>query len=430
MQAFNQDNEVEFYLMKKLVTTALLLIIVSFVSLFAQIQLSDSAKISLLTASPWTGAIYSLYGHTVLRVEDDSTGVDACFNYGYFDSSQPNFMFHFVRGETDYVLGATSYQEFLTENEMKGLEVVRQELNLTNSQKQELWDDLFINIQPENRRYRYNYFFDNCATRPRDMVEKVLNRPVIYPDTNKNQTFRDLIHECVHEFAWMEFGIDLLIGSDADHNITDREKMFLPSYLMHAFEGAEVLRDDTINPPVAKSTVTVLEADTEANVRNEWSIVKPLPIAFVLLIITLLISIFQLRYNHYKTALIYDTVLFSVAGITGLVITFLIFFSEHPATSPNWNIAWLHIFHLLFAVLFWVKSLRKVVYYYHFINFAVLSLFLLSWWFLPQQLPLASIPFAMSLWLRSGSNFFILRNDYLRNRQYKTAKYMQAGWRR
>ncbi|MDD2475221.1 MAG: DUF4105 domain-containing protein [Dysgonamonadaceae bacterium] len=414
--------------MKKLISTALLLTIISYVSLSGQVQLSDSAKISLMTVSPWTGAIYSLYGHTVLKVEDDSTGVDACFNYGYFDSSQPDFMYHFIRGETDYVLGVTSYQDFLTENQMKGLEVVEQELNLSLKQKQQLWEDLYINSLPENCRYRYNYFFDNCATRPRDMVEKVLGKPIIYTATNKNQTFRDLIHECVSEFVWMEFGIDLVIGSDADKVISDREKMFLPYYLMNAFEGAKIVYDDTNKPPLVKTTTKVLEADNKDTTLNEWSLLDPLSIAFVLLIVSLLISFSQLRFDHSKTALIYDTMLFLVAGLAGLVVTFLVFFSEHPATSPNWNLAWLHIFHLIFAFLFWVKSFKKLVYYYHFINFAVLSLFLLSWWFLPQQMPLATIPFALSLWLRSSTNFLIIRNDFLKNKQYKTAKYMQAGW--
>ena len=416
--------------MKKLISTALLLTIISYFSLSAQVQLSDSAKVSLMTVSPWTGAIYALYGHTVLKVEDDSTGVDVCFNYGYFDTSQPNFMYHFIRGETDYVLGATSYDEFLSENRMKGLEVVEQDLNLTLQQKQQLWEDLYINYLPENRQYRYNFLFDNCATRPRDMVEKVINKPIAYPSTQPNQTFRNLIHECVHEFAWMEFGIDLVLGSGADRYITDREKMFLPHYLMKAFEEAKVYNDDTINSPLLNSSIKVLEADNEVSERSEWSILKPFPIAIALLLITLLISFFQLRYNHDKTARIYDTLLFSVAGIAGLVIGFLVFFSEHPITNPNWNLAWLHIIHLFIAVLFWVKSMKKVVYYYHFINFAVLSLFLLSWWFIPQQLPLATIPFAMSLWLRSGSSFLIQRNDNLKNRHYKTAKYMRAGWRR
>ncbi len=416
--------------MKKILSTASLLAIISYISLFAQIQLSDSAKITLLTTSPWTGAVYSLYGHTVIKVQDDSAKVDACFNYGYFDSSQTGFLFHFLRGETDYVLGVTSYQDFLNENKMKGLEVMEQELNLSLQQKQQIWNDLYINALPENREYRYNFLFDNCATRPRDMVENIINKPITYPATQPGQTFRDLIHECVHEFAWMEFGIDLVIGAGADRDITNREKMFLPSYLMAAFEGAIVHQSDTTKVPLVKSSVKLLESENKGFERSDWSILKPLPVAFALLFVTLLISFLQLRFHHDKTARIYDKLLFSIVGIAGLIVTFLVFFSEHPVTSPNWNLAWLHIAHLFIAVLFWVKSMKKVVYYYHFINFAVLSLFLLSWWFIPQQLPLATIPFIMSLWLRSGSNFFVQRSDYLKNRQYKTAKYMQAGWKR
>ncbi len=415
--------------MKKLISTALLLSIISVISSFAQVQLSDSAKISLYTVSPWDGEVYSLYGHTVVRIEDDSTGVDACFNYGYFDPTQPHFMYNFLRGKTDYVLGVTSYQQFLSENQMKGLEVVRQDINLSLSQKQQLWSDLYVNSLPENSRYRYNYFYDNCATRPRDMIEAVVNGTVVYPITNKNQTFRDLVHECVHQYAWMEFGIDLLIGSDADKDITDREKMFLPHYLMVAFKDAKVQQNDTISYSLVDSTEIILESDSQNSEYSELDIFKPVPVAFALLLVTLLISFLQLRFNHDKTARIYDTVLFSIAGIAGLIITFLVFFSEHPATSPNWNLAWLHVVHLVVPIFIWVKSLKKVVYYYHFINFAVLSLFLLSWWFLPQQLHWATIPFAMSIWLRSGFNFIIIRNNYLKNRQYKTVSYMLAGWR-
>ncbi|NLA63270.1 MAG: DUF4105 domain-containing protein [Bacteroidales bacterium] len=415
--------------MKKLISTALLLTIISYISLFAQVQLSDSAKISLLTVSPWDGAVYTLYGHSVVRVEDDSTGVDACFNYGYFDPTQPHFMFNFLQGKTDYVLGVTTYRDFLIDNQIKGLEVVRQDINLSASQKQQLWNDLYVNALPQNRRYRYNYFFDNCATRPRDMIEAVINSTVVYPPTNTNQTFRDLVHECVHQFAWMEFGIDLLIGSDADREITDREKMFLPHYLMIALEDAKVNINDSISAPLVESSVVLLEADNEGDGYSELGILKPLPVAFAVLLLTLLISFLQIRLKQNKTARIYDTMVCSIAGIAGLIITFLVFFSEHPATSPNWNLAWLHIGHLFVPILIWVKSFKKVVYYYHFINFAVLSLFLLSWWFLPQQLHWATIPFAMSIWFRSGINFFIERNDYLKNRQYKTVSYMLAGWR-
>src|SRR5690554_6077116 len=110
----------------------------------ARVQLHEDAKVSLLTASPWHGAVYALFGHTAIRVQDDSTGVDAVFNYGYFDSSQPNFAYNFIRGKTDYVLGVTTFNDFLYEYDYKGQEVVEQELNLSPTEKQELYSALFI----------------------------------------------------------------------------------------------------------------------------------------------------------------------------------------------------------------------------------------------------------------------------------------------
>lgn len=206
----------------------------------AQPPLSDSAKISLMTCAPWSGAVYALYGHTAVWVKDDSTHTDVVFNYGFFDSSQPNFIYHFVRGETDYVLGVTSFEDFISEYRRKGVSVWEQPLNLSQDEKQTLWKALYINSLPENRSYRYNFLYDNCATRPRDMVEKYVEGKIIYPKTADNQTYRNLLHECLHPYPWMEFGIDLIIGAPADRKIDERDKMFLPEYLMRAFEGAIV----------------------------------------------------------------------------------------------------------------------------------------------------------------------------------------------
>ena len=172
--------------MKQLIPAALILLLSLFVPQApAQVQLNDSAKISLLTSSPWYGAVYAYFGHTAIHVQDDSTGVNAVFNYGYFDSSQPNFIYRFVRGETDYILGVTTYEDFLWEYGYKGQEVVVQELNLSPEKKQQLYEALSLNALPENREYRYNFFYDNCATRPRDMVEKYTNGVIHYPPTDR-----------------------------------------------------------------------------------------------------------------------------------------------------------------------------------------------------------------------------------------------------
>lgn len=394
----------------------------------AQPPLSDSAKISLMTCAPWSGAVYALYGHTAVWVKDDSTHTDVVFNYGFFDSSQPNFIYHFVRGETDYVLGVTSFEDFISEYRRKGVSVWEQPLNLSQDEKQTLWKALYINSLPENRSYRYNFLYDNCATRPRDMVEKYVEGKIIYPKTADNQTYRNLLHECLHPYPWMEFGIDLIIGAPADRKIDERDKMFLPEYLMRAFEGAIVEKNDTLRYPLVQQTRVILTSNNAAKV-SEYSIFTPLNMAFALLLITLLLSIIQVNnINNGFLIKVFDTLLFGMVGLGGTIVFFLMYFSEHPATNPNWNFVWLNIISLLIAVLFWIKSAEKVVHIYHFINFAALTLFLFFWWLIPQQLPVASIPISLCLWVRSGVNMWLIRKEKQKQKKYTAAKYLKAGW--
>ncbi len=395
----------------------------------AQIQLSDSAKISLMTTSPWPGAVYAVYGHTAVLVRDDSTGIDAVFNYGFFDTGKPNFLYHYMKGETDYILGVVPLDAFLQEYREKGVEVVGQELNLSQLEKQNLWEALYINSLPENRGYRYNNFYDNCVTRPRDLIEKYTEGTIRYPQDKKTQTFRDLIHECVNPYPWMKFGIDLVIGNGADKPVSLREKMFIPAYLMNALDETAVIKNDSVSYPIISSKEIVVEKVISGEGRREWGVQSPFFMAFALLLFTVWVSVIQyIKWNKTQLPKIYDTILFAVYGVGGTIIFFLMFFSEHPATNPNWNFVWMNVFALVAAVLFWVKSLKSVVNIYHFINFAALTLFLFLWWLLPQQLPVASIPFSMSLWLRSGMNVLMLTKRRKANKRYVSSKYMKAGW--
>jgi hypothetical protein len=398
-------------------------------SLSAQVQLSDSASISLLTASPWNGALYALFGHTAIHVQDDSTGVDLVYNYGFFDSSQPHFYYNFVRGKTDYILGVTTFADFLFEYDHKGQQVIEQEIAFSSVEKQQLYEALFVNALPENRSYRYNYFYDNCSTRPRDMIEKSIKGTIHYPPTPQEQSYRDLLHECLDAYPWISFGIDLVIGTGADKTIGLREKMFLPSYLMDAFEGAVIIENDTVSYNLVKNSAVILTHQNERNSISEQGPLTPIVVAFVLLAFSILVTLLQIvKLNVSKLPKRFDTLLFASAGIAGFIVFFLMYFSEHPATSPNWNFVWLNLFALIAALLFWVKSANRVVYFYHFINFALLTVFLLLWWLIPQQLPAATIPFSMSLWLRSASNLYVLRKNNLTNRRFTSSSYMKAGW--
>jgi hypothetical protein len=398
-------------------------------SLRAQVQLNDSATVSLLTASPWNGALYALFGHTAIRIQDDSTGVDAVYNYGFFDSSQPGFVYNFMRGRTDYILGVTSFADFLYEYSAKGQQVVEQQLNLTPTEKQLFYSALYENALPENRKYRYNYFYDNCSTRPRDMVEQYSNGVIHYPAAEMPQSYRDLVHESLVSYPWYRFGIDLLIGSEADRTISVREKMFLPSYLMDSFEEATIRKNDSLTLPLVNHTKMLLAQDHSRNGVGEQSVFTPLVTAFTLLLISLIISLIQVaKMSRNRLTRIYDTILFGLVGVGGVIIFFLMYFSSHPATNPNWNLLWLHPAALIAALFFWVKSARRGVYFYHFINFALLTLFLLCWWLIPQQLPLATIPFSMSLWVRSAANMFVVRKLKIKNKRFTSSREMKAAW--
>ena len=194
---------------------------------------NDSIRLSLLTCAPGE-EIYSLFGHTAIRYENPSQGIDVVFNYGLFSFNTPNFIFRFSLGETDYQLGATDYERFAAEYAFFGRSVWQQTLNLTDEEKTELIRLLQENYRPENRVYRYNFFYDNCATRPRDKIEESIAGKVIYPaePQDGSHTFRDIVHQYCKGHPWARFGIDLCIGSEADQPITQRQMMFAPFYLM------------------------------------------------------------------------------------------------------------------------------------------------------------------------------------------------------
>ncbi|SBV90747.1 conserved membrane hypothetical protein [uncultured Dysgonomonas sp.] len=364
-----------------------------------RIVLSDSAKVSLLTNAPWDEAVYSLFGHTSMRVSDPAQNIDYAFNFGLFNMSKSNFIFLFMKGETDYMVAPIPYNAYYQEYKERGVGIIEQVFNLSPKEKQDIFDALLVNCLPENREYRYNYFYDNCSTRPRDIFEKYINGKIEYTPTNKEQTYRDLVIECTNSRQWFRFGINLVIGADADKVITDRQKDFLPRYLMNAYEGATVT-GDSIPRNILLSTTTILEAKT---FEKDFP-VTPLYAGITLLIISALISYIVYKKQITGLGKAFDTILFLIAGIAGCIIFFLMFFSVHPCTNPNWNIIWLNPLQLIVALLFFVKSLSKCIYYYHFINFVALLAFLLAWNLIPQQLETTFIPFILSIGLRSFMN--------------------------
>jgi hypothetical protein len=367
---------------------------------------SDSIRLSLLTCAPGQ-EIYSLFGHTAIRYENFTQHIDAVFNYGIFSFNTPNFILRFTLGETDYQLGVSSYEQFAAEYNYYGRSVWQQTLNLNIEEKKRLIELLETNYRPENRVYRYNFFYDNCATRPRDQIEKAIIGKLIYPEDMKDdqtgKSFRDIIHQYTKGHPWDRFGIDLCIGSKADKPINRRLMMFAPFYVKDFFSKTIILDRHNNKRPLIEIEEKII---TQDNTTSDSSLsITPLQASLLLFISITALTIYGIRYK--KNFWGADIILFSIAGIAGCILTFLAIFSSHPAVSPNYLLFIFHPLHLFLLpwVIKQVKKKRRSIYL--MLNCGVLTLFILLWWFIPQKIDLAVLPLALCLLVRSTSNLIL-----------------------
>ena len=361
--------------------------------------------VSLLTTAPTTEKIYTAWGHTAIRVKIPTQNVDIVFNYGIF-SFNDGFIYKFVKGETDYCLAATHFENALAEARYeKKVFLYEQTLNLTKAEKEKLLAALWKNLKPQNRYYRYNFFFDNCATRPLWQVEKAVNGTIHYPTFNNTKTFRDLIYLKLEDLPWYAFGIDLCLGSETDRIATKRELLFLPEEMMRSYAESTIEAGDSIRPLVCHTEILNHPPDIET-VKNSpiTDFLTPSTIGWLFF---LLIVAHTIYYNYKnKNDLWLDIPLFFAYGLIGCLVFFLAFISEHPCTNPNYNLLWCNPFQLIFAVLVSLKKLRKVMYYYQIVNISLLTISLVGWRFIPQHYNSAFLPFILVLFIRSANYLF------------------------
>lgn len=365
--------------------------------------LRAEGKFSLLTCTPGE-KIYELFGHTAIRyVEGDS--IDLVFNYGMFNFNSPNFIYRFVKGETDYELGIDVYRSFEYSYRRRGSAVYEQKLNLTPDETIMLLHSLLENYKPENRVYRYNYFYDNCTTRAKDMIEKAISGTVEFEPIEGRKTYRSIVHQYTAGHPWSELGIDLCIGSQADKPIDTDAMMFAPFYLLDGLKTAGITRDDGSEESLISGTEMIVSPAHVDNGAVSWP--HPLLCAWVLFAIALVAGFFLRRKSW-----IVDSILFLMAGACGCVLAFLVLFSVHPAVSPNYLLFVFHPLHLFLGVPMTVYcGLKKTRPYYHYFNASLIGLFLILWLFLPQEFNNAVFPLALLLLLRSVSAIYCFRKN-------------------
>lgn len=342
--------------------------------------LTSRAEISVLTCSPGNEA-YSVYGHSAIRIKDEAYNYDVVFNYGIFDFSAPNFVYRFASGQTDYLLGAYGFPQFVDEYVAAKRSIYEQVLNLTQTEKQKVLEFLLWNAKPENRVYRYNFFFDNCATRVRDVIQEQTNGEVIFPEYDKNpRTLRDLIKEYHSKLLWLNFGIDLVVAAPSDRKATANEEMFLPDYLMEHFSNSTIKTGDETRPLV-KSSGVIYQAP-ELKIKSS-KITSPFVVFGILLLVVMVVSFRQ--FQRKKIRYLTDYLVFGINGFMGVVMFWFVLYSEHPAMHPNYNLLWAVPLNLVFVIVWKIKKWRQVTLYYFPVISVWLILFMLLSPFVPQE---------------------------------------------
>ena len=317
----------------------------------------DSVEFSLLTCSPHE-EIYSLYGHTALRYKDLHHGesTDVVFNWGVFNFKAPHFVARFVFGLTDYELEIAPYKAFCRYYQHWGSQVVEQVLNLTSEEKEHLYTALMDNVRPEHRIYRYNYFYNNCTTKARDIIEQCINGRVEYTGREDyTPSYRDMVHEMTRNNPWAAWGNDMLLGIKADQATDQRQQEFLPGNLMYDFDHARIYENGTYRPLVRERRTAV-----PAGVQVQRQGFPLTPLQTFLLLLAIGIVLFAVEWKQQKSFLPWDLLLMTVCGAIGLVLT-LMLFSQHPTVSLNLQIIFFNPVHWVFL---WPVLKRKPTRYW------------------------------------------------------------------
>ncbi len=350
--------------------------------------LSDSSTISLITVLPGE-AVYSLFGHSAIRVQDPALGIDLSYSYGTFHFDDPMFVVKFAGGKLDYFLSVARFENALRlYRDVEGRPVIEQLLDLTLDQRNRLFLFLQNNALPENRYYRYDFLFDNCSTRIRDALKSVLGEQIQYDDVQAgNRTFRGLLDPYLADRPFLELGIDLLLGVRTDRLATASEETFLPDYLETFFDQASLIDEAGNERPLVlrKDSLVQISEYTRAKAGIPW----PGVVAALLVGLVLLLTVFESRTGKLRDSV--DVVLFGLTGLVGCFMLFMWLGTEHHVTAANWNLAWAWPTHLFYAGVRARRDVGNISAYYALLTAVAMVLLIAAWNANPQHLNVATI---------------------------------------
>ncbi len=363
------------------------------ISIAQQNQLSNKAEISIITIGPGS-FLYDSFGHNAIRVQDKEKGIDWAFNYGRFDFDQPNFILNFCKGKLNYELGLAQFAPFAEGYRRENRWMKMQVLNLNQQEKQRFYNFLIDNVQPENKNYLYHFFYNNCATKIKDVAQSTSNNNIVFntPSGFEQKTFRKLIHDYIPQNSWGSFGIDLALGSKIDKLATPEEHMFLPDYLSSFFANATTKN----GTPIAKPSTIILNSTRG----KKPTIILGSPLFVFGIIALLILWITYKDHKQQKRSRWLDIILFSSTGLIGVFLFLLWFATDHTDTAYNYNLLWAFPLNIILISNVVKKTAKK-----WFINYLKLILIMLCWlclhWIMEIQLyPIGILPFLIALFIR------------------------------
>lgn len=378
--------------MKKIFFILPLLLLISYTPIYS--QSSGDTTAYLITCGPGTET-YSVYGHSALRIVIPSENSDTIYNWGIFDFDTPNFAWKFAKGRLDYMIGAEKTLSFMESYVYEHRYVVSQKINIDSKETGKLVELINENMKPENRKYRYDFFYDDCSSRIRDLLEKSIGGNLIYPpaETKDLPTFREMVGKYQAPYPWLKFGVDLIMGSTADKKAQFRDRMFLPIDMKDGLSKAVVQRSGKRVPLLQNPVVLV---DFPAPSAKPYYFMAP---HFVFTMVIIIILILAALTKSRKIIRIIDIVIYSVFSILSILMIFFNFFTDHGQMKWNLNILWLNPFILACLT---ALILNKTGQVWFRIVFYISAAFLVLQYLLPQDFELAFSLLTIILLIRSS----------------------------
>ena len=370
------------------------LLIILILIINCKILKAEDIQISVLTCDAGK-EIYAAFGHCAFRVVDKEHNIDKVYNYGTFSYKQPYFVLKFVRGFLNYSLSAYPYVYFEKEYKKEGRKVIEQVLNLSTEEKNALYNFLEWNALEQNRYYKYNFLEDNCATKIRDILIKVCQGNITFPNNTYDFTLRDQINVRIAEMPWFRLGVSLLMGLPVDKKANSFTIEFLPDYIFQILNQTQI-KNNGKNIPLVKSSQIAVNSNHPVNKTDFTTYCSPLLVFSLIFALVAVLTFYEVKNQKYNPLI--DRIVLIIAGLFGILFFVMWFLTEHTVTAWNLNILWANPLHLVAA--FNLKKQGKTWKNYFKITTIITAIMLIFGPIMPQQYDVAFYPIIAIILIR------------------------------